>query len=202
MPSHLDTRENAYRDAMTGGRIKLILLLLVCAAPVIASYVTFYFLKPEGRVNYGTLIEPARLLPDVTLATLDGRPYKLSGLRGKWVLLTLDGGACAAACPDKLFKMRQLRTMQGKERERIERAWLITDDEKLSTMLIREHDDMKFLRGADAALMREFPNDGAPSDHIYLVDPLGHLILRYPRDANPARISRDIGRLLKYSRIG
>lgn len=202
MPSHLDTRESAYRDAMTGGRIKLVLLLLVCAAPVVASYVSFYFLKPEGRVNYGTLIEPARLLPEVMLATLDGRPYKLSDLRGKWVLLTFDGGACAAACPDKLFKMRQLRTMQGKERERIERAWLVTDDEKLSTMLIREHDDAKILRGADAALIREFPSDGVQTDYIYLIDPLGNLILRYPRDADPARISRDLGRLLKYSRIG
>ena len=202
MPSHLDTRESAYRDAMTGGRIKLILLLLVCAAPVIASYVTFYFLKPEGRVNYGTLIEPARLLPEVTLATLDGRPYKLSGLRGKWVLLTFDGGACAATCLDKLFKMRQLRTMRGKERERIERAWIVTDDAKLSTTLIREHDEVKILRGADAALMREFPSEGNQTDYIYLIDPLGNLILRYPRDADPARVSRDLGRLLKYSRIG
>ena len=84
MTSHLETREAAYREAMIGGRVKLLLLFLVCAAPVVASYVTFYFFRPDGRVNYGTLIEPAKPLPEVTLSLLDGRPFRLAEFRGKW----------------------------------------------------------------------------------------------------------------------
>lgn len=202
MTSHLDTREAAYREAMIGGRVKLLLLFLVCAAPVVASYVTFYFFRPDGRVNYGTLIEPAKPLPEVTLSLLDGRPFRLAEFRGKWVLVTFDGGECGPACADKLFKMQQLRTMQGKERERIERVWVITDGAPLSTMLMREHDGMKMLRAGSAPVAREFPADGERSDHIYLIDPLGNLIMRYPKNADPMKMTKDLGRLLKYSRIG
>lgn len=202
MTTHLETREDAYREAMIGGRIKMLLIFLVCAAPVVASYVTYYFIKPEGRVNYGVLIEPARPLPDAELTLLDGKPFRLSEFRGKWVLLTFDAGDCPVACADKLFKMRQLRTMQGKERERVERAWLITDNAPLSTMLIREHDGMRMLRAGNSPLAREFPVEGERADHIYLIDPLGNLVLRYPKNADPMKMNKDLGRLLKYSRIG
>jgi cytochrome oxidase Cu insertion factor (SCO1/SenC/PrrC family) len=202
MTSHLETREAAYREAMVGGRIRMLLIFLVCAAPVIASYVTFYFFRPDGRVNYGTLIQPAKPLPDASLAMLDGKPFRLSEFRGKWVLLTFDGGDCPDVCAEKLFKMRQVRTMQGKERERLERAWIITDQAQLSTQIIREHDGMKMLRAGTSPLVGEFPADGERTDHIYLIDPLGNLVLRYPKNADPMRMNKDLGRLLKYSRIG
>lgn len=202
MTSHLETREDAYREAMTRGRIKMLLILAVCAAPVIASYVTFYFVKPAGRVNHGVLIDPARPLPEASFRLTDGKPVRLSELRGKWLLLTTDAGACAEACRDKLFKMRQLRTMQGKERERIERVWLITDEEPLDTMLMREYDGMRMLRAGGNALLRELPFEGRQSDQIYLIDPLGNLVMRYPRDIDPMKMNKDIGRLLKYSGIG
>ncbi len=202
MTSHLETREAAYRDTISHGRMKMLLILLACAAPVIASYASFYFFKPDGRINHGTLIEPVRPLPDVALGLLGGKPFKLSDFRGKWVLLTTDGGACGGICPDKLFKMRQVRTMQGKERDRIERAWLITDDAPLDTLLIREYDGMKMLRAAGSPLLGEFPAPVNRADHIYLIDPLGNLVLRYPRDADPMKMNKDLIRLLKYSRIG
>lgn len=202
MTSHLESREAAYRDAMIGGRIKMLLLFLVCAAPVIASYVAFYIIKPDGRVNYGTLIEPARPLPEQSLNMLDGRPFKLGEFKGKWVLLTFDRADCDNVCARKLYKMRQLRTMQGKERDRLERVWLITDDGQLSTQTIRENDGMKMLRAAGTPVAGEFPVAGERIDHIYLIDPLGNLMLRYPKDADPMKMHKDLGRLLKYSRIG
>jgi cytochrome oxidase Cu insertion factor (SCO1/SenC/PrrC family) len=202
MTSHLETREEAYREAMTRGRIKMLLILLVCAAPVIASYVTFYFFKPAGRVNHGVLVDPARPLGDATFRLTDGKSVRLSDLRGKWLLLTADAGACAETCRDKLFKMRQLRTMQGKERDRIERVWLITDEDPLDTMLMREYDGMRMLRAAGSPLFKELPFEGRQSDQIYLIDPLGNLVMRYPRDADPMKMNKDIGRLLKYSGIG
>lgn len=202
MSTPLETRESAYRDAIGAGRLKMLLILAACAAPVIASYVSFYFFKPAGRINHGALIEPVQPLSDAALAHLDGRPFRFSEFRGKWLLLTLDGGACAGNCPDKLLKMRQLRTMQGKERDRLERAWLITDANQLQTQTIREYDGMKMLRALDSPLAREFPAVAERADHIYLLDPLGNLIMRYPKNADPKKMHKDLGRLLKYSRIG
>jgi cytochrome oxidase Cu insertion factor (SCO1/SenC/PrrC family) len=187
---------------MTSGRVKMLLLFLVCAAPVIASYVTYYFIRPDGRVNYGTLIEPVKPLPEMTLSLLDGKPFRLADFKGKWILLTFDVGACAAECTDKLFKMRQLRTMQGKERDRLERAWVITDQAQLSTQLMREYDGTKMLRAGDVPIDKVFPATGPRSDHIYLIDPLGNLVMRYPKGADPMKMSKDLSRLLKYSRIG
>ena len=201
MANHLETREAAYRDTIKGGRLKMLLLLVVCAAPVIASYVTFYFIKPEGRINYGELVD-VKPLPDAALTLLDGRPATLAEYRGKWLLLTLDGGVCAEACVKKLYNMRQVRTAQGKDRDRIERAWLITDDAPLSTMTMREYDGTRMLRIRDAGLLRAFPAAGNPADHIYLVDPLGNLVLRFPKAEDPAQMKKDLDRLLKYSRIG
>jgi cytochrome oxidase Cu insertion factor (SCO1/SenC/PrrC family) len=213
MANHLETREAAYRDTIAGGRFKLLLLFLVCAAPVIASYVTFYVVKPQQRSNYGELVE-VKPLPDAALSLLDGKPFKVAEFKGKWVLVTLDGGTCAEACVKKLYNMRQVRTALGKERERVERAWLITDDAPLSTMTIREYDGTRMLRTRDAALLRAFTagalsqtgasNSAAnnPADHVYLIDPLGNLVLRFPKNEEPARMKKDLDRLLKYSRIG
>ena len=223
MANHLETREAAYRDTIQGGRLKMLLLFLVCAAPVVASYVTFYFVKPDQRINYGELLE-IKPLPDAALTLLDGKPFKLSEFNGKWLLLSLDGGECADACTKKLYNMRQVRTALGKDRDRVERAWIITDDAQLSTMTMREYDGTRMLRTRDSALLRAFPAaamavngatnatnnatnyansaKGIPSDHIYLIDPLGNLVLRFPKNEEPARMKKDLDRLLKYSRIG
>jgi hypothetical protein len=99
----------------------------LAAAPVAASYLIYYFWPPTRTVNYGELIEP-RPLPDPQLALADGTAFRLSRLRGRWVLVSLDSGRCDERCDRKLLYMRQLRLTQGKDMERVERAWLISDD--------------------------------------------------------------------------
>ena len=207
MTTPLETREDAYRDVIrSSGRIKMLLLLLVCAAPVIASYFTFYVIKPQGRINYGELILPVAPLPAAPLRLLDGRPYDLAALKGKWVLLTIDHGACAEPCVEKLYKMRQVRATQGKDAERLETAWLIDDEAQLETQVIRAYDGTHMLRAGGAPVLKNFTPAAAPGadrhDHIYLIDPLGNLVLRYPKDADPQKMKRDLERLLRYSRIG
>ena len=201
MAHHLDTREAAYKEAIRAGRIKMLLVLLVCAAPVIASYVSYYFLKPDGRTNYGSLLE-VKPLPPAPLALLDGKPFAVSEFKGKWVLVTVDGGACGDPCIKKLYAMRQVRLATGKEKDRVERAWLVNDNEALSTMTMREYNGTRMLRAQGAAVLKEFPAASRVEDHIYLIDPLGNLVLRFPKDADPARMKKDLDRLLKYSRIG
>jgi cytochrome oxidase Cu insertion factor (SCO1/SenC/PrrC family) len=202
MTTPLESREDAYRDVIRSGRIKMLILALVCAAPVVASYVSYYLLKPQGRVNYGTLLEPVRPLPPATLRHLDGRPFPFADLKGKWVLLTIDHGACDEPCVTKLYKMRQVRATQGKDADRIERAWLIDDEAPLETQVIRAYDGMHMMRAAGSPFLAAFPALGDPRDHIYLIDPLGNLVLRYPKNADPEKMKKDLERLLRYSGIG
>ncbi|MDB5807657.1 MAG: hypothetical protein JWN73_4979 [Betaproteobacteria bacterium] len=205
MTTPLETREDAYRDVIRTGRIKMLLILLVCAAPIIASYVTYYFLKPQGRTNYGELVMPVKPVPAAQLRTLDGKPYDFAALQGKWVMLTVDGGACPEnTCVKKLYKMRQVRATQGKDADRVELAWLIDDEAQLETRVIRAYDATHMLRASGAPLLSALPPapGGALRDHIYLIDPLGNLVLRFPKDAIPEKMKKDLERLLKYSGIG
>jgi hypothetical protein len=187
------------------GRWMLWLVLLVCASPMIASYFTFYVIKPEKRNNYGTLIDQrAHPVPAMATTTLDGKPAALEQFKGKWVMLMAAPGACDEACRKQLFAMRQLRTMQGKEMERIERVWLITDQEPLDTMVIREFDGTHMLRADARSVASWLPADPGTSaaDHIYMIDPLGHLMMRFPKDPEPRKVYKDIYKLLKASSVG
>ena len=187
------------------GRWMLWLVLLVCASPIIASYFTYYVIKPEKRNNYGTLInQRAHPIPAMATTTLDGKPAALEQFKGKWVMLMAAPGACNEACHKQLFAMRQLRTMQGKEMERIERVWLITDREPLDTMVIREYDGTHMLRADAQAIANWLPVDPGTSvsDHIYMIDPLGHLMMRFPKDPEPRKVHKDIYKLLKASSVG
>ncbi len=183
------------------GRRNLILVGLVCVLPVVASYLMFYVWKPSGTTNYGELLE-VRQLPDVSLRTLDGAPFALSELRGKWVMLAVDSGECDAACREKLFKIRQIRLMQGKDMDRIERVWLVSDGVPPDPELSRVHQGARLLDASGQDLARLLPAQNRPRDYIYVIDPLGNLMMRYPRDADPNGMKKDFVRLLKVSRIG
>lgn len=187
------------------GRWKLFAVIAICASPLIASYLSYYVIKPEGRTNYGALLDPrAHPMPELGTMELDGKPVGLDAYKGKWIMLQVDRAECADACRKKLHDMRQLRLAQGKEMDRIERVWLITDDQPLDTMLMREYDGTHMLRAGQEALQAWLPVDAgtAVSDHIYMVDPLGNLMMRFPKDADPNRIKKDLAKLLKASRIG
>jgi peroxiredoxin len=190
------------------GRRMLWLVLAVCAAPVIASYFTYYVIKPQTRNNYGTLIDQrAHPVPAMATTTLDGRPQALEQFKGKWVMLMTGPGACPDACQKQLFAMRQLRLMQGKEADRIERVWLITDKEPLDTLTIREYDGTHMLRADAATVASWLPADTGttPADHLYMIDPLGHLMMRFPKDPQlqeVRKVYKDINKLLKASAVG
>lgn len=187
------------------GRWKLFLVIAICASPLVASYLTYYVIKPEGRTNYGALIDPrAYPIPTLGTTTLDGKPSSLDALKGKWIMLHVDDAECVASCQKQLHDMRQLRLAQGKEMDRIERVWLITDDRPLETVLMREYDGTHMLRAKGDALKAWLPveQDTVAADHIYIIDPLGNLMMRFPKNADPNKIKKDIAKLLKASRIG
>lgn len=173
----------------------------LCLAPFIAALIVYFYWQPQGGMNYGELI-PARPLIDPPLRHLDQRTIRLSAFKGKWILLQLDQADCAAPCRAKLYNMRQVRLAQGREMERVERVWLILDEAPLETQLIREYDGTRMLRAAGSPIVAEFPPSGGARDHIYLIDPLGNLMLRFPKDADPRGMRKDLSRLLRASRIG
>lgn len=202
MPSpHL--QDEAARRTRTG-RWKMLLVLLVCAAPVIASYFTYFVIRPQGRSNYGTLVTPTRgIPPSLPLQALDGRQVSADTLRGQWLLVSVGPATCVDACERRLFLQRQLREMTGRESERVDKVWLVVDDRPVPFALqdaLRQPPTtiLRAPREAVAAWLQ--PAEGrALEDHLYLVDPLGEWMMRVPADPDPAKVKRDLERLLRAS---
>ena len=110
------------------GRVKMLLVLLVCAAPVVASYFTYFVIRPEGRTNYSELIQPLRPVPaDLALTDVQGRAVTPESLTGQWLLVVVAGGACDEGCEKKLWLQRQLRETLGREKQRVDKVWLVHD---------------------------------------------------------------------------
>ena len=185
----------------SGNRIKLWLIGALCAAPVIASYFAYYIVRPTDYTNYGELLA-TRPLPAVQLQLADGSAFQMSNIKGKWILLMVAGGGCDETCERTLFTLRQLRLGQGKDMDRIERTWLISDDVAPPAIVASAYPGTWMVRAAGSELLKQLPSERTPADHIYVVDPLGNLVLRYPCAGDPLRIIKDITRLLKVSRVG
>ncbi|GBU15186.1 hypothetical protein AwPolaro_05640 [Polaromonas sp.] len=189
---------------LRSGRWKMILVLLVCASPVIASYFTYYVIRPDGRRNFGELINPQRPLPPLATHTLDGQASTLSALKGQWLLLSVAGGACDTHCEQNLYFQRQLRESLGREKDRLDRVWLVNDDAPVAPALQPALALSTVLRVAPAELAQwlEPAADKPLQDHLYVVDPLGNLMMRFPADmdaAAAAKAKTDLERLLRAS---
>jgi cytochrome oxidase Cu insertion factor (SCO1/SenC/PrrC family) len=183
------------------GRRTLVLLALVCAAPIVASYVAYYGFRPTGRVNYGELLD-ARPAPEIVGTLPDGGQFRLSDYRGRWLLLAADAGPCEGACQRKLYATRQARTIQGREQERVVRIWLqAADAPMLARELLAQHPGLVAARIQPSEWSRLQGDTGAPHD-IYLLDPLGNVVLRYPVNPDIKRMAKDLERLLRASQIG
>ncbi len=202
----LSDPEQAQRRRTVRGRVKMLLVLLLCAAPVVASYLAFYVLKPQGRSNYATLIQPTRSLPRLALQDLDGKPVEAASLRGQWLLLALGPAHCTADCERRLFLQRQLREMLGREKDRLDKLWLVTDADAVPAPLRASLQaggpaDVTILRADPVALGRWLQAQAGHDlqDHLYLVDPMGEWMMRVPAQPDPARIKRDLDRLLRAS---
>lgn len=195
----------AARRRTTAGRLKMLLVLAVCAAPVVASYVTYFWIRPDTRTNYGTLIQPSRSLPAaLALRTLDGAAVPAASLRGQWLLVVVGPSDCRSACETQLYMQRQLREMMGRESDRVDKVWFVTDPAPLAPALraaVETAPAATVLRADRAALARWLePAPGrALEDHLYLVDPMGEWMMRMPPQPEPSRVKRDLERLLRAS---
>ena len=184
------------------GRIKMVLLMLVAASPVILSYFTYYVIRPEGRQNYGELIEPLRPIPAELMGVdAQGQALELTALKNQWLFLSVGDSQCDERCQNHLYLQRQIREGLGKEKDRLDWVWLRTGSPELSEMLqlatsqavvlhMQEHDIASWLEPAPGYEL---------ADHLFVVDPMGNWMMRFPAQADPRQMRRDINRLLRAS---
>ncbi|WP_162569279.1 SCO family protein [Variovorax sp. SRS16] len=203
MPSPRQALDGVERRTVLG-RWKMIIVGLCCAAPVIASYFTYYVVRPEGGHAYGELIDPQRPLPELVATAPDGTQVHLPTLKGQWLLIVVADAACDALCEQQLYLERQLRESLGREKERLDRVWLVSDSAPLPERLANGLHGATVLRVPAAELARWLtPAPGhALSEHLYVVDPMGNWMMRFPARMDAAgagRAKRDLDRLLRAS---
>ncbi len=182
----------------------MLAVLLVCAAPVIASYFTYYVIRPQNIKSYGELIQPSRSLPSLQVSNLQGQTLSLPDLKNQWLLLSVAPGACDEACQERLYLQRQILTGLGRERDRLDWVWLINDDAEVPESIRPGLSEAVVLRVPQADLEAWLqPAAGRVlSDHFFLVDPMGEWMMRFPAPIerqHAPRIKRDIERLLRAS---
>lgn len=204
MPSPNQALDGAEGRRTVVGRWKMIAVMLMCAAPVIASYFTYYVIRPEGRSVYGVLIDPQRELPKLAATDRNGAPVDIATLKGQWLLVAVADAACDALCEQQLYLQRQLRESLGREKDRMDRVWLVSDAAPVPERLNNGLHGATVLRvPADQLAKWLAPVSGhALAEHLYVVDPMGNWMMRFPARmdaAGASRAKRDIDRLLRAS---
>jgi hypothetical protein len=191
----------------------LIGLALLFFAPLGVAFYLYYghgSWHPGGRVNAGDLVQPARPLPPLALPLLGSGDTDPNFLKGKWTFLYVNSGPCAAACQTGLYDTRQVRLALDRDMKRVQRV-LIAEDGCCDAQFLREqHPDLVVIRASAGAapLLALLPGLDAPArangaaPRVYLIDPLGNLMMSYAADAKPKGMLEDIKRLLRLSSIG
>lgn len=194
------------RPALLSSRLKLLAIVFICSLPVMLSYLAFYVVRPQGEAAFGELLSPVRPVPAASGTRLDGTSVPLASLKAQWLLVKVDGGACAQSCQKQLMLLRQFRLMLGKDMERVDWVWLINDQAPVDTTL------QQGLAKDKATVLRVDPQvlhtwlaaaPGKPlSEAIFVVDPMGNTMMRFPAQfdtAAAAKARRDMDHLLRAS---
>jgi len=187
----------------------LIGLALMFFAPLAIAFYLYYGPRawhPGGRVNAGVLVEPARPLPALALALPGRATTGPNFLQGKWTLLLVVSGRCTELCRSRLYDTRQVRLALDRDMNRVQRVLIAEGDCCDPQFLQEQHPDLIAIRASAAApvlaLLPEDDQSGARAPRVYLIDPLGNLMMFYPADSKSEGILKDLKRLLRLSSIG
>jgi cytochrome oxidase Cu insertion factor (SCO1/SenC/PrrC family) len=182
--------------------MKLVGLGALFALPIVASLVTYYVVHPSGAptANYGELLLPPKAVTTHSFTDAAGTRFAFPHLSGRWILVASDSGACPRDCLAKLTTLRQVRLALGRNAPRVARVWVVDDLRRPEAALLDQFEGMVLaLTPKGLALPPGPANDRA---HIYLVDPHGNVMMRWPAAADAKRMLGDLQRLLKASQIG
>jgi ABC-type taurine transport system substrate-binding protein len=188
-----ENRPVASAEQIAKGRRTMLLLLAVCLAPIVAAYVAFYVWRPTATASYGSVVSPAQAISTAGLRTLDGVALS-AAMRGKWVMALRAPSSCDKDCQRDLYYMRQIRTLQAADMDRVARLWVVDDGGQPDPALLSEHAGLLVV--SDAALASVL----GPAGHIALIDPRANLMMRFPQNPETKGIVADLKKLLKYSR--
>jgi cytochrome oxidase Cu insertion factor (SCO1/SenC/PrrC family) len=199
-------------QAVRRGRRQLLALAALFFVPLALAFWMYYGptgWRPSGNASKGDLIDPARPLPEIGLPAMDGGTTAPSFLRGQWTMLYVGDGLCGDACRRALYLTRQSRIALNKDMDRVQRVFLVTGRCCDRAFLAKEHPDLIVALVEDApsaALLGPFPTYGgvpvAAAGRIYLVDPLGNLMMSYAPSAPDKALLTDMKKLLRLSHIG
>jgi hypothetical protein len=173
-------------------RLYLLFIFFTCAAPVLLSLLTYYVWKPEKRMNYGELLQTTASVA-TTAAPNSNNPYQ-----GKWVMLLVDEPDCNAACEKRLYAMRQTALAMEMKKDKLAQVWVIAPAGPPKAELLAQY-PATILLVHDLAWLPKLPEPVA--GHIFLLDPNGVPVLRYPPDPDAKRMMKDLGRLLDVKRM-
>jgi cytochrome oxidase Cu insertion factor (SCO1/SenC/PrrC family) len=160
-------------------------------------------IRPQSTSSFGELIEPQRDIPAITATDLKGQAVDLQSLRGQWLFVMVGSGACDSECERMLYVQRQLHKSLGREKERIDRVWLVSDKAPVSDALVQALQGATVLRvDGEAVAKWLYPSAGLElKNHFFLVDPMGRWMMRFPSRQEgaeaPVKIKRDLERLLR-----
>ncbi|BBL34933.1 hypothetical protein Nstercoris_01187 [Nitrosomonas stercoris] len=188
-------------EKITGSRLKLILIILVILSPIIiSSFLHRWNFHPGSTVNYGELLE-LKPIQGVATNIEDNTIFRNRQLRDAWNLLIIDSGKCDGYCQEKLYIIRQVRLAQHVNKDVIQRIWLINDNIEPDSDIRDKYEGTKLIFAQGKELLDEFPfgPETSQQDYIYLIDPIGNLMMRYPRNPDPKKMISDLKRLLKLS---
>jgi hypothetical protein len=196
------------QDPRARGRRTLLVVAAIFFVPVIAAFALYYgnLWRPSGSSSKGELITPARPLDVAGLRRAEGTSVGPEVFAGKWTLLYIGDGACDADCRQALVFGRQSRLALNNEMTRVQRVFLATGNCCANDYFAAEQPGLIALDASspDAAkLLAQFP--AARAQSLFIVDPLGNLMMRH--DANAATqtskdLLTDLKKLLKLSHIG
>lgn len=181
-------------------RRKLIGLLILMLSPVVLSYALYFSdFKPKST-HYGDLIPLVKMTGTGT-NIVSNTILRMKDLHGKWVLVHVDSGVCNDACQKKLYIMRQVRLVQGKEKQRIERLWLINDDVDPDDRLLKDFEGTYFVKSQHSEMLDQIETKDRQTKYIYLIDPMGNLMMRFPEAVDGTKMGQDLKRLLQVSQM-
>lgn len=183
-----------------GNRRKFLLLLALMCAPVVLSFALYFSEYRPESTHYGDLIPIIKVAGAGTNQS-DNTILRMKDLHGKWIMVTVDSGQCDEACKDKLYYMRQVRLVQGREKNRIERLWLINDNVKPDDELTKEYEGTFFVSAKDSEILSYIETQDTQTKHIYLIDPIGNLMMRFPEKVDGTKMGHDLKRLLHVSQL-
>ncbi len=196
------------------GKMPLLLIFLLAVLTPITATLLFFFLPPAEKTNHGELITPVAM-PIEKWTNKDGSAISPTETNGKWVLWHASDGECNSDCRRRLCRMRQLRLMLPGNYFRLQRGWMITN-QHVPPETLKERGDCKETLAANLTSGTVELIDGVllwrgnietlpvaarpPEEYLYLTDPAGRLMMRFPPEATIYEIRTDLKRLLKLSK--